>query len=65
MRIRMRAHWTYAYPNARPLDVCVSECAPIGHMRIRMRRYVPALFAAVRGRLVAADVDQEIKVIDG
>ena len=35
----MRAHWTYAYPHARPLDVCISPCAPIGRMRIPMRAH--------------------------
>ena len=44
------AHWTYAYPHARPLDICVSPCAraaghahspcgaPIGHTRTRALR---------------------------
>ena len=37
MRIPMRAHWSYAYPHARALHICVSPCAPSAHMRIPIR----------------------------
>ena len=43
------AHTTYAYPNARPCDLCVSECAPMRLMRIRMRAY--ATYAYPNARL--------------
>ena len=36
--IRMRPRATYAYPNAPPCDLCISECAPVRLMHIRMWR---------------------------
>ena len=56
MRIRMRARWTYAYPHARPLDICVSACAPVGHMRIPRRPLDTCVARCARGAVCISRV---------
>ena len=49
--VRPPAHWAYAYPHARPLDICVSPRVPSGYARSPMPHPPPPAAARMDSRV--------------